>query len=234
MHYFIDGYNLIFRLFYSLDDLKVQREQIIKDLQGKIQCIGLDVTLVFDAQYQYGEMTRSHFRDLEVVFTAQGETADEYILNELKDNVHSIKHTVVTSDKKLAWQADRRGAKTESVEEFIVLLNKRYKNKLQQRKKKPPVVGVAKEVRLSEPKRLKSAEPKAGQPSSSCSADECFGYYLEAFEMEYKELATRVRVKPKQVQSKPKVKSKKKDGEDRKEDGVSDWERWLKAFSRDV
>ena len=36
MHYFIDGYNLLFRILRAGDNLQKQREEIIQDLEIKI------------------------------------------------------------------------------------------------------------------------------------------------------------------------------------------------------
>ena len=43
MHYFIDGYNLLFRLCMDSEDLQSQREAIIHDLNKKISLIKMDV-----------------------------------------------------------------------------------------------------------------------------------------------------------------------------------------------
>ena len=69
MHYFIDGYNLLFRTTYASEDLAFQRQQIILDLNKKIQVLNLDVTIVFDSQYHPGESERFHYNQLEIEFT---------------------------------------------------------------------------------------------------------------------------------------------------------------------
>ena len=130
MHYFIDGYNLLFRVLKSGDNLKSKREEITKNLETKIDILKLDCTLVFDSHYQEDDSTRSHYKSLEIVFTATGQTADEYILTELKQSKNPTQHTVITSDKILARLCRMRLSKTESVEEFLCWLNKRYKNKI--------------------------------------------------------------------------------------------------------
>ena len=60
MHYFIDGYNLLFRIVHAGDDLKTQRDELIQDLIHKVNLLQLDVTLVFDSQYQNDEGSRTH------------------------------------------------------------------------------------------------------------------------------------------------------------------------------
>ena len=53
--------------------------------------------------FKLASRTRSHYDELEILFTAEGETADEYIIDEIKNHPHPQQETVVTSDKKLAW-----------------------------------------------------------------------------------------------------------------------------------
>lgn len=131
MHYYVDGYNLLFHLKEAHQQLKSSRQELIDDLCKKLSIIKIDVSIVFDSSYQVGINSRGHKDALEIQYTNEGETADEFILNELK--VHSRKaETVVTSDKKLAWLARGQGARTISVAEFIQWLNKAYKNKLRQ------------------------------------------------------------------------------------------------------
>lgn len=72
MHYFIDGYNLLFRLQHTDEDLQKQREAIIHDLNKKISLIKIDVSIVFDSAFQIGERTRSHYHEIEILFTAEG------------------------------------------------------------------------------------------------------------------------------------------------------------------
>src|ERR1700722_447984 len=105
MHYFIDGYNLLFRVVRALidEDLQQQREKIIADLSHKISLLNIDATIIFDSYYQKGLRERSFSQSLEVLFTDEGETADECILDELKKCPHPRNEMVVTSDKKLAW-----------------------------------------------------------------------------------------------------------------------------------
>ena len=168
MHYYIDGYNLMFRVLRAGDNLQQQRESIIKDLSQKIQSVGLNATLVFDAQYQSSESVRSHIKDLEIYFTDHGESADDFILKQIRLDKYPQHHIVVTSDKKLAWLARIKGSQTESVEDFFKQLNNRYKNKLQRKKlpslqeKDPPIT-----------------QKKITAPATSTDTPEqCLDYYL--------------------------------------------------------
>src|SRR5262245_23155228 len=128
MHYYIDGYNLMYRMMRAGDDLKRQRESIISPLNKKFQVLNINASIVFDAQFHFGEGTRSHLLALEICFTDEGETADDYILDKLKASPNPRQETVITSDKRLSWRARRLLAHTQSVEEFLNALEKRYQN----------------------------------------------------------------------------------------------------------
>ena len=173
MHYYVDGYNVLFRLLHAGDNLKEQREQFIEYFKKKVQALNLQVTLVFDSQHHPGESSRAFQGVLEIAFTSNGQTADEYILGK----IDAEQDVVVTSDKKLAWEARTHFVKTETVEEFFSWLNKRYKNKIKR----------AKEAKIREEPLKVIAKPpapvkKRAKPSVTATFQECFEYYLETFE----------------------------------------------------
>lgn len=233
MHYFIDGYNLMFRILHADDDLQKQRQEIIQNLEAKISYLELDVTIVFDAQYQNTATSRSHLNRLEIFFTAVGETADEFILQSLKESTKSSQQTVVTSDKKLAWLSRRSHAKTESVETFINWLNRRYKNKLQQQKNKfkksKELIHLLPSPKITPPKQAISPGPQS-------SPEDCFDFYLDRFEKEYSALVeekTMAKEIKKSRNSETLRKKKRKSGIPPKKETLSDTERWRAAFERD-
>lgn len=227
MHYFIDGYNLMFRVSRAGGDLQKQRQDIIQDLEIKINALNLNVTLVFDAQYQNTESSRSHILGVEILFTNVGETADEYILHALKEETKPHLQTVVTSDKKLAWLARRSYAKTETVEEFISLLNRRYKNKLQPKKPSKKLIPsiVSKKI-----------EPNS--PVAKSSPEACYDFYLNQFQKSFaslteEKLAKREAKKLESGRTSP-GKKKNKTPPTCIENEQSMMQRWLTAFNRDV
>ncbi|HEV8051254.1 MAG TPA: NYN domain-containing protein [Parachlamydiaceae bacterium] len=222
MHYYIDGYNLLFRILRSGDDVRKQREDITLEIEKKVNLLELDATLVFDSHYQEGDSEKSHFKSLEIVFTAKGETADEFILQELKESSAPAKHTVVTSDKKLARLCQLRLAKTESVDEFLAWLGRRYKNKLRQKRilaSAPPAPKIE-----PEPKKPEPILP----PTLEDSAEKCFSYYLDTFEKEAHKFEKAI-PPPKPPQPPKKVKVKKRQLT-KEEAELSDAQRWQQAF----
>lgn len=140
MHYFVDGYNLIFRRIRAGENLQEQRAAIIYELDEAADLLELDITIVFDAQYHLGIGSRGHYHHIEICFTDEGETADDYILEAVRLQKKPHQETVVTSDKKLAMQARRRLAKTETVEQFMAKIGKRCQNKQRRQTIQKPAI----------------------------------------------------------------------------------------------
>lgn len=227
MHYYIDGYNLLFRILRAGDDIRRQREEITLDLERKISLLELEATLVFDSHYQEDESTRSHFKSLEIIFTAKGETADEFILHKLKESTNPTHYIVVTSDKKLARLCQLRLAKTESVEEFLAWVGKRCKNKMRQKRLEanPP------STLIKAPPNLKKVEP-VYTPTSTDPAESCFNYYLDSFQKELQQQEQQKPSLPKKAPQEPKKPKVKKQPLTKEEEHLSDLERWQKAFEK--
>jgi len=245
MRYYVDGYNLLFHVL-SADqkELHVQRQQIIQELNQKASLLDLDLVVIFDAQYQVGESSRSHYDRLEILFTSQDETADETILEMVRDELSPSTITVVTSDKKLAWFARRCSAKTETVQEFINWLNRRYRNRLKQQKRPPAILKVASSSPKSECVKSISASPSVPKvPTGDATAADCYEYYLKSFETEFEKLSEQEksqknsRKQLKKGGASPTKTPRKKDKIEAETEGdksLSDARRWIRAFERDV
>jgi uncharacterized protein len=171
MLYYIDGYNLMFRASRGGGDFQSSRQHFIEELNEKIQTVLLDAIIVFDAQYQFGLGSRSRYRHLTVCFTDQGETADDYIIEEIRSSPKPRQIILVTSDKNLAWRARQYHSKTISVEEFVATLDIQFKKKLKGEKKKKIPVPLPTPV---------EAPPVVHQ-------EESFNFYLIEFEKRFKE-----------------------------------------------
>jgi uncharacterized protein len=173
MHFLIDGYNLLFRLSPFLEEFSASREAIIKELSLRATLLKWHLTVVFDAPDRQGVSKRTHYHNLEILYSGEGETADELIIKVLKRLGECGNCTVVTSDKRLAWKARHLGAKTESVESFVARLNKRYLKPPREAKKRV----VASKTEDSDYLSLFEKEQERTKESSS---DE----YLSLFEKE--------------------------------------------------
>ncbi len=79
----IDGYNFVYA-FPAIAKIKEQnlehaRDKLIDLLVNYSAFKGIKVILVFDAHFVPGQTSREKIKDVEVVFTEEGETADSYI-----------------------------------------------------------------------------------------------------------------------------------------------------------
>lgn len=233
MHYYIDGYNLIFRIYHSGSDLMERRQRFIAEINQKIEGLDVEVTLVFDSYYIPGERTRSHYHALEILFTAHNETADELILKAVKSKRNPREVTVVTSDKKLAWQVRSYAAKTESVESFLKWLESRYKRGFLAQEKVKEQKQCKENIKEKEKKTLKEIkEPtKKRKPKADILPEECFDFYLEQFEKRAEKLLSEdLEKKKERKKSKSKTKIRSKPVKSPVEKGISEEERWLRIF----
>lgn len=224
MHYLIDGYNLLFSLLQEGKNLQGKREAIIRDLNLKASTIKLNMSIVFDAAYHSGGPSRFHFDALEILYTAQGESADDYILNNIRYSSAPQKELVVTSDKALARKVRHFSGNTETVEHFLDWLNRSYHNKIYKKKEK---------------KTQTLSIPKAEPTDENAPLEELSDYYLKLFETEWEEIKQKEK-KEKELKASlntkraPRKPRQKKDPfqeppspEKRK---ASEMERWLQIF----
>ncbi len=217
MKYYIDGYNLLFRLGGPVDiSLQTQRQKLIAILNDYVQLLGLNVTLVFDSP-RTPERKRTHYHNLEIIYTSVHETADEFIIEELSEAHNPKKIVVITSDKFLALQAKKLRARTDTVEHFADWIETRVKNKLQPKPKKEAL------ILPNKPRVLPPLEEKIKPPIEGTEA-----YYLRAFEEEYQKIISSEKKPPEQ--KKPKKVRKPPKYEPKAADPIHDQERWLKIF----
>lgn len=128
MYYLIDGYNLIFSLISSKESLKVLRQKIIRSLQKQFAIRNISGMLVFDGAHRRDEESGlSYSSPLIIAYAPKGQSADEYIVEQIHcaDNPKQI--TVVTNDRGLGLHAKSAGAKVQGNELFIQWLQKRKK-----------------------------------------------------------------------------------------------------------
>lgn len=237
MHYYIDGYNLLFRVYGPKDyQLQAQRAKLIDTLREKIQFLNLNATLVFDSHYFEGDESRIYLENFAIVFTRQGETADEYILAQLEMASHPKQEVVVTSDKQLGAMVRRCGAKTEMVEEFIQWLHHRFRKKRQQTKT------IAKAAVTSKPlhrlwAQTSNLKPEGGDifvqkqhsPEARATPEQSFDYYLAEFEKRLQAEETQPKKKTVNKPIKKSIKSPKLRHEST-DNPLSEMERWQRLF----
>lgn len=99
----IDGYNMIFAWDELKDmssvSLESARTLLIEILQNYQGYTGTKMLLVFDAYKQPGNVgSKEVYGDLQVVYTKEGQTADQFIEKFVLENVKKMRITVATSD----------------------------------------------------------------------------------------------------------------------------------------
>jgi predicted RNA-binding protein with PIN domain len=107
----IDGYNLI-RQSHSLKRLDAQsleqgREALLEHLAAYRRVRGHPITVVFDGWGGFNlSSTRTRHEGITVIYTAQGQTADQWIQARVRKMQYGA---VVTSDREIQQHAERVG-----------------------------------------------------------------------------------------------------------------------------
>jgi len=126
MHYYIDGYNWLFRTPKAPLSFEEKRRQFIKDiydLVGESSCL---VTIVFDSSDPTRTLSsKGNYKSLEIVYTQKKQTADQYIEEavEYASKPHNL--TVITLDRELREKCILKGASALSMKEFFVIFEKK-------------------------------------------------------------------------------------------------------------
>ncbi len=143
--YLIDGYNLIFSMLDSEENLQSMREKFIHSLQKQFAKRKLKGEIVFDGKQP--QIERAYPSPVTIVYAPKGMTADQYII----ERASMLKEvTVVTNDKGLARQVKR----VMPNREFISWL---YKKKIQENRPE------MKETKANIERYLKIFEDRLGE-----------------------------------------------------------------------
>lgn len=145
----VDGYNMIgawpeLVTLKNQDRMEEAREDLLNRLSNYAKFQGLEVIVVFDAQFVPGIAKSYQKYFLEVVFTKEDETADSYIeriAGELNDRLTQV--TVATSDLAEQWTVFSQGALRTSAREL-------YKNI---QKVEAVIKGTTEDVRFTDYRR---------------------------------------------------------------------------------
>jgi predicted RNA-binding protein with PIN domain len=130
VYYFIDGYNLLFTTTDSVKNLQIQRQTLVAWVQREFAKLRLSGSVVFDGAHRRGEESGlSYPSPLEVAYTPKGQSADEYIIEQLSIQKNCKISVVITNDMGLRRHAQAMGARTQSNESFLQWLAKKGKKK---------------------------------------------------------------------------------------------------------
>lgn len=120
----VDGYNMIGAWpelipLKKADKMEDARDLLLNILSSYAKYEGIEIIVVFDAQFVPGLTKRYTKYQLQVVFTEEGETADSYIertAGELNNVLTQV--TVATSDLAEQWVIFSQGALRTSAREL--------------------------------------------------------------------------------------------------------------------
>ncbi|MBE9387681.1 NYN domain-containing protein [Vagococcus salmoninarum] len=120
----VDGYNMIgawpeLAKLKNQEKLEASRDLLLFKLSNYAKYEGIEVTVVFDAQFVPGVQQEYKKFDLKVVFTKKEETADSYIERETSAKMSRLTQvTVATSDLAEQWLVFSKGALRKSANEL--------------------------------------------------------------------------------------------------------------------
>ena len=118
MLYYIDAYNLLFKMNPPQKNLEAQRNWLIKLLSSLASQIKAELIAVFDGAD--GDVyERTHVGALELVYTSEKQCADSFIVEEISRRENNKLIIVVTSDKGLAHQCNGLGVSVMSAGDFL-------------------------------------------------------------------------------------------------------------------
>lgn len=130
MIYLIDGYNFLFRITKDYKTLRTQKNQILAYLEAQASTLHLHITLVFDGKHQAPkDAIRGHLRQIEIIYTPENQSADDYIIEHIDTLSCPSRTTVVSSDREVLGKTKQLGAKGQTIEEFLSFLNGKQKKK---------------------------------------------------------------------------------------------------------
>lgn len=121
---YVDGYNMIgswptLTHLQRSNQLADARDLLLEMLSEYAKYEKIETRVVFDALFVPGMSAQYDYQSLTVIFTREGETADEYIEREVgNENLLISRVQVATSDLAEQWMIFQRGASRKSAREL--------------------------------------------------------------------------------------------------------------------
>ncbi len=140
LHLFIDGYNLIHQLpetaFLLQEDPEEARRLLLDRLRNYQRLRRHKITVVFDAWGQEEPRRKVNIKGIRVVFTAPGETADDYIKRvAVKEKERAV---VVSSDREIRSYVETYGAVSITSRDFLLRMESALYEELKGEPLSPP------------------------------------------------------------------------------------------------
>lgn len=135
MHFWIDGYNFFFRLTKTYRAMKQQEKELLEGLYQTMIELRSPMTVVFDGREKDPpEALRRNLLSMNIVYTPATQTADQYILEMLDYNSNPSDEMVISSDNELLRLAKQKGARTQTIEAFVLKISTKKKPPLREKK----------------------------------------------------------------------------------------------------
>lgn len=125
MIYYLDGYNYLFLSGKKEDPMESSRSEVLEEFSSKVK--GLELIVVFDSHKDLCELSRTYYKNIEVVYTTHNQTADDFILERIALSKFPFNISVISNDKKLLKEVLNLKAHAYSFEKFLKKLNKKQK-----------------------------------------------------------------------------------------------------------
>ncbi|MDF2590470.1 MAG: hypothetical protein K0S41_4313 [Anaerocolumna sp.] len=150
---FVDGYNMIgawgFLNSIKQDNLELSRIKLVELLAEYQSFTNIKVIIVFDAYQVKGIEKKYSDYKIEIVFTKENETADQYIERTVKTLINrSNKVWVATNDSQEQWQIFAQGALRKTASELLQEINDAKKH-IDEKVKKTREVKPYNKIQLS-------------------------------------------------------------------------------------
>ena len=130
MEYCIDGYNFLFRVTKDYKTLLTKKNQILARLETWAEVFHLSITLIFDGKHKApADAIRGHLRKIEIIYTHENQSADDYIVQHIQHHTKPPRVTVVSSDREVLGKSKQFGASTQTIEQFLSFLLKKEKKR---------------------------------------------------------------------------------------------------------
>ena len=141
LHLLIDGYNLLHQIpemaFLMKENPEEARQALIKRLQDYQRLRRHKITLVFDAWGQEEPRRKVNIKGIQVVFTAPGETADDYLKKvAVKEKERAV---VVSSDREIRSYVETYGAISITGRDFLQRLEAAFYEEMKGEVLSPPL-----------------------------------------------------------------------------------------------
>jgi predicted RNA-binding protein with PIN domain len=135
MHYWIDGYNFFFRLTKNYKSMKEQERSLLEKLYQTMTQLNSPMTVVFDGREKDPpEALRRNLKSMNIVYTPAHQTADDYILEMLQHAKNPSEEMVISSDGDLLRRSKQKGARVQTIEEFIHKVTHKKTTAVQEKK----------------------------------------------------------------------------------------------------